>query len=396
MKRFVSVIMLFVMIFLLTGCGKADSYFNNGKKNFLNGKYEEAAEDFAEAINKNPNRADYYIAYGMALIGLSQYEEALSQFDHVIMDKNIRMVLKNNKRALRGKGIAYYKMQDYEEAISQFDKALDLKVLSELDTDILYYKGNALLNLENYEEAAKTFTEIIERTGEDAQVLAARAYTYQNLGEYDKSLEDYDRAIALKNDKYDFYFGKYYLLKKMNRETEADELLKTAEQIEVKTPADKYNMAKIHFYEGLYDQAIAELEESASNGFIEAYFYTGEIFSRKKDYPTAKYYYEKYMEEGGAPSPAVYNQIASCLIKTGDYEQAASYLENGILYSYGEVKRVLLKNLIVAYENLGDFESALETMENYLALCPGDEDAKSEEVFLKSRMPNAGNEINNQ
>ena len=400
MKKIISVGLIVglisVIIILVSGCSKADNYYRNGKESFLSGNYEEAAGNFASAINENPNKAEYYIAYGMALIGLAQYDEALRQFDRVIMDKKIDMVLENNKRALRGKGIAYFNMQDYEKAIEQIDQALGLNVLSELDFDILCFKGKALTNTGYYEEAVQVYTEILEKFGDDALVYADRAYAYQNIGEYEKGLEDYDKAINLQQNNYEYYFGKYYLLTDMNWEAEARQVLNEAEKIEVKTKADKFNLAKIHFYQGLYDQAFTELSESFANGFVEAYFYIGEIYSQKKDYSTAKYYYEKYMEEGGSPSPQIYNQIAACLIKMGDYGQAVSYLEEGISHAHNDNKRVLLKNLVIAYENLGEFETALEKLGNYLALYPGDEDAKSEQVFLKSRMPYISESIINQ
>lgn len=387
MKKIISAGLMLIIILLMSGCGKADNYYRNGRKNFFSGNYEEAAKNFASAIIENPNKAEYYIGHGMALIGLSQYDEALRQFDRVIMDKKIPMVLENNKRAMRGKGMAYYYMQDYEKAIEQFDKSLSLNVLPDMDLDILFYKGKALTNTGNYKEAAATYTEIIDRFGEDAQVFAERAYTYQNMGEYEKGLDDFDKAIGLQSNKYEYYFGKYYLLREMNRSDEATEVLKRAEEIEVKTKADKFNLAKIHFYQGLYDQAFPELSESFANGFVDAYFYIGEIYSQKKDYSTAKYYYEKYIEDGGNPSPQIYNQIASCLIKMGEYEQAVSYLEKGLSHAYGDIKRVLLKNQIIAYENMGDFENALGKLENYIAQYPGDKDAGLEKMFLDSRMP---------
>lgn len=395
MKKLLSTGLLILAIFLLSGCSKAGSHYKDGMKSFFNQNYEEAAGNFALALDENPNKAEYYIGYGMALIGLEQYDEALSQFDRVIMDKKIEMVLENNKRALRGKGIAYFDMQDYEKALEQFDLALGLNVLSDMDLDILYYKGKALTNIGRFNEAAEIYTKIIDRFGEDAQILADRAYTYQNIGEYEKGLADYDKAINLESSKYDYYFGKYYLLKELNREDEAGEVLKIAEQIEVKTKDDKFNLAKIHFYQGLYDQAMTELNESYANGFVEAYFYIGEIYSQKKDYSTAKYYYEKYMEEGGKPSPQIYNQIASCLIKMGEYEQAVSYLEKGLSNAHNDVKRVLLKNIIVAYENMGDFENAYDKLKNYITLYPKDENAIKEAVFLKSRVLDISSEINN-
>lgn len=371
---------------MLTGCGAAGSYYKSGKKYLANGNYEEAVKYFQLAISENPNRAEYYNDYGMALIGLTRYDEAIEQFDRVIIDKNIAIVLGNNKRALRGKGIAYFYNQDYKKAINQFEEALSISVLPDLDMDILYYKGKSLIYIGAYQQATDTYIEIIDRFGERAQALADRAYTYQKTGEYQKGLDDYDRAIALDINNYDYYFRKYYILREMGRDVDAKKVLDQAAEIEVKTKADSFSLAKIHFYQGLYDQAFPELSESFANGFVDAYFYIGEIYSYKKDYSTAKYYYEKYIEEGGIDIPEVYNQLASCLIKMEEYEQAIAYLETGIAFAHNDIIRVLLKNEIIVYEKLGDFEKALSKLQSYIAANPNDDDAKREKTFLLSRL----------
>ncbi|NLJ97484.1 MAG: tetratricopeptide repeat protein [Clostridiales bacterium] len=385
MKKLAWIGIVFSIILLLSSCSAAGGYYSSGKKCFLSRNYNEAAKNFSLAIEENPNCADYYLGYGMALIGLEQYDKAIEQFDRVIMDKKIVMVQKNNKKALRGKGIAYLSMEDYDEAINQFDKALEINVLSDLDMDILYYKGKVLMTIGAFREAQETYTRIIDRFGEDVQVLANRAYAYQKIGEYDKSLEDYGKAISLKPNHYEYYFGKYYLLQEMGKTAEAEAVLDEAANIEVKTKADKYNLAKVHFYQGLYDQAFPELSESFANGFAESYFYIGEIYSIKKDYSTAKYYYEKYIEDGGELTPAVYNQIASCHIKIGEYEEAIPYLELGLKYAHNDMMRIMLKNEIIAYEYMGDFDNALEKLKSYIRAYPNDKEAKKEETFLLSR-----------
>jgi tetratricopeptide (TPR) repeat protein len=396
MKKLLPILFVIIMMVISSGCSKADGYYRNGKKYFSNGNYEEAAKHFSLAIEGNPNRAEYYIDYGMALIGLSKYDEAIEQFNRVIIDKNIVIVFGNNKRALRGKGISYFYKQDYREAINQFEEALRIDVLSDLDMDILYYKGKSLMYIGAYKQAAETFTDIIEQFGEEAQVLADRAFTYQKTGEYQKGLDDYDRAIALDTKNYEYYIRKYYLLKDIGRDADADEVLRQAAEIEVKTKADKFYLAKIHFYQGLYDQAFSELSESFANGFADAYFYIGEIYYNRKDYSTAKYYYEKYIEEGGVNAPEVYNQVASCLIKMEEYEQAIPYLEIGIEYAHSDMMRVLLKNEIIVYEKMGDFKKALDKLQSYIASYPEDEDAKREKSFVVSRISNTDNDINNQ
>ncbi len=395
MKKLVLIGVFFIMISLLSGCSSAGGYYRNGKKYFAAGNYEEAVRNFALAIDENPDRAEYYIGYGMSLIGLSRYEEATRQFDKVIMDKKIAIVLGNNKRALRGKGIAYIHLKNFKEAIEQFDEALNIRVSTDLDMDILYYKGKALMNVGDYAEAAEVYTDIIRQFGEEAQVLADRAYAYQKTGEYEKGLDDYDRAIALQKNNYEYYFGKYYLLQKTGRTYESHEVLKQASEIPVNTKADKFNLAKIHFYQGLHDQSFPELSESFAYGFAEAYFYIGEIYNQKKDYSTAKYYYEKYIEEEDIGTPEVYNQIAHCLIKMEEYEQALPYLETGIAFADEDRMRAMLKNEIIVYEYLGDFEKALAKLQSYIAVYPEDEDAKREKSFILSRMPAESSDIIN-
>lgn len=381
---------------MLTGCSEAGGYYRSGKKYFSNGNYEEAAKLFKSALDSNPNRAEYYIDYGMALIGLSRYDEAIEQFDRIIIEKNMAIVIGNNKRALRGKGIAYFNMQNYREAIDQFEEALSINVLSDLDMDILYYKGKSLMSIGAYVKATETYSDIIEQFGEKAQVLADRAFTYQKIGEHQKGLDDYNKAIALDVNNYEYYFRKYKLLKEIGNDTEAKEVLNLAAEIKVVTKSDKFNLAKIHFYQGLYDQALPELSESFANGFIDAYFYIGEIYSNKKDYSTAKYYYDKYIEEGDINAPEVYNQAAYCLIKMDEYEQAIPYLEMGIKYAHNDMIRVLLKNEIIVYEKLGDFEKALSKLQGYIDAYPADIKAKREKTFVLSRLSSEAVDIDNR
>ena len=395
MKKKLLIFGLFITIlFLLTGCSFAGGHYRSGRKCFLSGNYEEAEENFAAAIRINPNRAEYYIDYGMTLIALGRYEEAIAQLDRGYMDKNILIVKENNKRALRGKGIAFYNSQDYIEAIRQFDAALDISVLSELDMDILYYKGNAQLITGDYPKAREIFNRIIDTFGNEAEALGKRAYTYLKTGEYDKGIADYDLAISAQPENYEYYFGKYELLMAMQDEQGAEKVLSQASSIEAKSKEDKYNLAKIHFYQGLYDIALAELNESFAQGFPEAYFYIGEIYAKEKDYATAIYYYDKYMEEGEVRKSAVYNQAAFCKMKQNDYEGALKYLETGITFGDAEAMKTLKRNEIIAYEKLGRFDIAIGKLNDYLTSYPDDKVAARELEFVKTRnlLPNSSEE----
>jgi len=380
------------MITLLSGCsGKtAGNYYKEGLKYFNNGNYEEAEKNLGKALKMNSERAEYYIDYGMSLIMLGQNEEALKYFDQAILEKDNMIVNKNNKKAFRGKGIAYFKSYHYKEAIEQFDKALAIDELSDLNMDILYYKGNSQENAGLYEKAAETYTAILTENPSDTAIYNSRANVYRRLGDYNNSLADYNKAISLDTVKYDYYFGKYFLMLEIGDEKGASAVLDEAANISIKTQEDKYNLAKVHYYMKDYDGAIIELSEAFSNGFTAAYFYLGDIYEKKSDYESAVYNYKMFIEdENNIKSAVVYNQMGVCLIKLGQYKEALSYIKTGLEYNDVSLEQTLKQNEMVAYENQGQFKEAYQLMTKYLTLYPEDEAAIKEYDFLKTRLPEA-------
>ncbi len=389
MKRLLSIGLCIILMMMLTGCGQAKDLHQNGRKSFQSGNFEDAAASFAAAVEKNPNRADYYIDYGLALIKLGRYEEALAEFEKAFVSKEIIIAKRNNKQVFRGKGIAYYYMAEYKKAIEQFEQALKIKELSDLNHDILLYIGSAQMTVGAYDQAIETYTKLIKNDEKCAEDYGSRALCYRYLGEYDKSLKDYDKAISMEPRRYNHYLGKYYLLAERGDKAAADEVLAEAASIEAKTGEDEYQLAKIHYYQGDYDKALSELNEGFSNGFSEAYYYIGEIYRIKKDYPKAIYYYENFIKEGKLLSPNAYNQIAYCELKGGDYEAALNYLEKGLAYGYEGMQKTLLRNKIITYERLGNYQKAKETIEEYLDRYPMDEEAQKEISFIDTRLLSA-------
>lgn len=382
-------IMILIITIILSGCSQADNYYKDGIKCFQSGDYEAAADYLGKAIAANPNRAQYYIDYGLSLTALGKYKDAVAQFDRAYINKDMSFIRKNNKRALRGKGIAYYRMQNYENAVDEFKAALKIDELPELSMDILYYMGSSYREEAKYQEAQDVYTKLLKDDQDNASVYGDRAYCYQCMGEYKKSLEDYDKAISLKPDDFRYYFGKYNLLTAQGEEAAAIKVLQKAADIKAVSDEDNYNLAKLHYYQKDYDTALPELEESLKLGFSEADYYIGEIYRINKDYTKAIYYYENYIKTGNIPVPNVYNQIAVCQMKTGDYEKALEYLETGITYQSAGSMQFLLKNEIIAYEKLGDFNTADEKLKSYLDAYPDDKNASREADFMDTRRMDA-------
>jgi tetratricopeptide (TPR) repeat protein len=319
---------------------------------------------------------------------LDQNQKALTYFDKAILDKDNIIVNKNNKMAFRGKGIAYFKSYHYMEAIEQFDKALAIDELRDSNMYILYYKGNSQEKAGLYDKAIETYSTILTKNSSDAAIYNNRAFMYQKLGDYNKSLADYDKAISLDKVKYDYYFGKYFLLLESADAAGAATVLDEAASITVKTQEDKFNLAKIHYYMEDYESAIIELSEAFRNGFSVAYFFLGDIYEKKGDYESAIHNYQMYIDDKtNVKSAAVYNQIGVCLIKSNRYEEALADIQIGLGYNDVLFEKSLKRNEIVAYEKLSKFEEAYPLMTEFLASYPEDEEAFREYEFIKTRLP---------
>lgn len=359
---------------------------------YENGKYEEAESYFLSAIKGNPDKAEYYLYYGFTLIQLGNYEEAISQFDKIILETDITMVKENNKRAYRGKGIALLQMNNYIDALNAFNSALEMKELPELDNDILYYKGITLEYEGNLEQAIEIYSQLLENNDKDVAIYSTRANIYRKLGKYEESVSDYDKALEYETNDFEIYFGKFSALKELGKEEEAKAVLEQASNITIKTEADKFSLAKVHFYQGNYSTAEVEFLNAVSDGFSEGNYFLAEMCLSNEKYEEAKKYYIAYAEAGNAVSAMYYNQLMACYLNLEDYENAKDCLTKAKGYSTVAIQKELLRNEIILLEKTGDFEEAFTKMKQYMSKYTVDEETKKDYEFLKTRVE-AKNEV---
>ena len=375
----------------MSGCSlkTAGGYYSDALSYYEDKNYTLAAQNFELAIERNPERAEFYIDYGLMKIETGDYEDALATFDKAILNKDIKMVQENNKRAYRGRGIAYFYMLKYERALEEFNLALEIDELSSLNLDILSYKGSVCEKLGLWKEAVSAYDEILRNADGNADIYTARAYAYLNIGGIQMSRDDYDRALALEPDNINIYLGKYALMKLQNDEIGAAAVLSQAERLPVETAEDRLLYAKIQYYQK--DESAKELLlDAAEEGSTLAYFYLGEIVREEGDYEQALTYYNAYLESGNIESSALYNQMAVCSMETGDYDRALSYIQQGLLVSTPEQAKTLRHNEVAVYEKQGDFAAAYEKAGEFLEDYPEDERMLREYEFLSTRINDEG------
>lgn len=383
--------LLFVLLvsLLLSGCmGKsAGSYYKEGNKNMEKADFEAATINFLQAIEKNPEKADYYIASGFSLIGEEKYEEALNQFDKAHSEKDNQVVRENNKALYRGKGIAKLRLGKLTDAKEEFQRALELKESSELNLDIKKYLALIEIKLGNYGAAIKLYEEMmaIEKPDAESYFRLARAYRY--TGETKKAIGSFEEAIKLDKDNFDAYFGEYDLYMEMGEEEKAKEALERAAGIKVRDDIGTYNHGILEFLRGNYEKATIDFEVAYDKKISEASYYLGRMAALEEDFVTAKSFFERYQKEtGNVTMSGWYDGMALCEMKEGNYEKALNYVKKGLtLEDFSFTKSLYLKKIAIE-EELNLYLEAYESTEEFLKLYPKDERIKKERAFLKTRI----------
>ena len=134
--------------------------------------------------------------------------------------------------------------------------------------------------------------------------------------------------------------------------------------------------------DGKYDQAIEQFEQAVDKkkNVGDAYRGIGIAKWEKKDYKGARKAFKKALENDAEKTGTIYNMIGNCDLKLGEAKEALNYYNLGLAQedSDKKMKKEMQYNIIVAYEQMEDWE---EYLENY----PNDKSAKKEAEFLKTR-----------
>lgn len=374
------------LLLLFAGCGKAGNFYEKGRESFVAGDFENALHYFSQALEENPNKAEYYLEQGYSLTALGRFEEARKALSSAVVETDLELTRKNNKRAWRAIGITYYEEGQYAQAKSYFEKALEESLLPELNKDIQMYLADALECEGNFEAAIEAYNTLLAENDDYGAGYRARGYMNYVQGNYEESLADYEKAIALDSKNFDLYFGKYNVLEKLGRTQEQKELLQVITGIENPSAEDSYFIAKAQYFSGSFEEALTGLSQAAEQGYEDAHYYMGEIYHKRSDYGEAIYHYKEYIDGAGAKDAAAYNQMAICLMKQERYQDAMETVYAGQELADPLHGRQLLFNEVVLLEKMGEYAAAYEKAAEYRNAYPEDEAIRTELEFLATRV----------
>ena len=171
------------------------------------GKFSEAETSFRELKAIKPNDPKIWYEIGLATENLQGMEKAKKYFQEAL--QTYKPFLRENPKDViswTDQGAVLLKLNDPQKALDSFEQAL------KLDNDFheaLVGKGNALVNLERYQEAVLAFELAIKSRPRDYQVWYNLGYLMlHNIRNYKEALKSFNKSIAYRSDFYPSWVGK--------------------------------------------------------------------------------------------------------------------------------------------------------------------------------------------
>ena len=290
-----------------------------------------------------------------------------------------------DKQLYRAKAIALLARGDYEQAESTFLQAFSCSngFIDRFDIDSSYYMAVAQFKKGEHAQAKETLDSIIALRPKEDGAYYLRGKVELAMQDKESALADFDRTVTLAPENYDRYVGIYEDLHSRGYDGEASSYLEKA--MSAGNKLSDYNKGVLEYYLGSYTDARNDLENARKKTDNENLtLYLGKTYEALGDDGYAMSIYEEFVRLN-PNAGRIYDQLASCQIKKGDYEGALTTIESGLSLGGGDGMQGLMFNRVVAYERSYDFTKAKKAMDEYLKLYPDDETAVRENVFLSSR-----------
>ncbi len=307
------------------------------------------------------------------------YEGALEQLNSAEeAGENMRLIN-------RARGIAYMGLTDYDQAISFLEASLAASngLVENVDFDLNYYLAAAYSKNGMFVEAESAYNAILTLRSEEVDAYFLRGNVRIALSNYEGAKEDFEKVIAMEPKNYDRLIQIYQVLDYAGYRDIGQEYLRTALLSDDKQ-MNQYVKGRIYYYLGDYQNAYIALEDAKEQGGAESYLYLGRAYEATGDYNYAANVYNSYLANN-AGNAEMYNQLGLCELTRGDYQKALAAFQAGMQLENTTMMQTLSFNEIVAYEYLGEYKRALELIENYLKNYPDDAQAQREHDFLVTR-----------
>jgi len=157
-------------------------------------EWEQAAADYAKAIELDAKQPAYFDGRGYALSRMKKYDAAMAEFDKALaLDPD-------DVDAHVGRGDLYRFQWKGDPALAEYGKAISSAEKQGLgiiiSSEAYFGRGNVHLGAGNYKQAIDDFTMIIDNLGAVDDARESRALAYELAGQTDSALADYEAILV--------------------------------------------------------------------------------------------------------------------------------------------------------------------------------------------------------
>lgn len=360
MRQFIlSILVLCSSAIFADNIKRPDSYnYNRGVEAISNNNPEEALDYLNKEIQENPNN-------GYAFVWIALVRNFKEEFG----------------RALTAANVAVKKIPAKDKEFKAFAYGTRAKVY---------------LNLEDTIQALKDYSQAINVMPEDDRLYNQRAQVYYEQKKYDLADKDYQKMIALKEGDVMGYMG---IGRNANAQKRYEDAIKQFDYVikleqnyssaysfraESYMGLKKYNEAIDDVISALYinndDKAFYELQVLADSAFDATVaklkvqklkdptestwaYDLGVVYETAKKYNKAIGYYKESLNKDS--SPVIADRISQCYDELGDYEKALEYSDQAI--ALDSVKSQYLYYKANVLDNAGRSQEAIKVMSAYIA-----------------------------
>lgn len=343
-------------------------------------KYSASFRSFEAFLEQLPadetvwrERAAYFLcanAYELRRTdAMSRLQEYKQQFPYSSSMPEVRFML----------GVLYTEKGRYKLANREFSEVGQKYLSKSHQADYLFHKGYVYVQLEDYENAALTFQELIKaKTRYDAAGKYYYAYCRYEQQDYAEALPyflELEQHAAYKS------IVPYYVIQIYYAEQAYDEVLERAENILSQNPDNEHNseihriLGEIYFRKSDYAQTIQHLSayvQAVSQAQREDLYLLGLAYYQTTDYTNAVKYLSRVTTEADMMSENAYLHLGFSYIRLGDLNNArlAFGAATRTTFDVSVHEEAMYNYALTTYETTAAFGESVTAFSDFLKQYP--------------------------
>lgn len=335
--------------------------YMRGVESVQNEKTEEALEFFNKDIQENPKNGYSFSWIAMLRVHQEEYGRALTAADMAIKllpKKDAEYVI----FAYTTRADVYLNLEDTVKAISDLTTAIKIKP----DENSLYEKrAQIYYEQEEYDLADADYQKMIELKPGETMGYMGLGRNANAQKRWDDAIKQFDYVTKLANDYsqgYAFRAESYIGKEKWAEAT--DDIVKALSFDWDRKALYLANTLK----EPAFTMLVSKIKVQSAKSPNEATwpYIIGTMFEQDKQYTKAIEYYETANSKD--VSPVVHQRISECYYELGDYEEALNSINQALSLDSADLSYKARKANI--YYEMGDVESAIAEWDNVLTAQP--------------------------